>query len=57
MHKFLLLTMLLATAMIPLLASRDSGARRGLERTVVSLFVFDFVYLLALMFIYPRICW
>jgi hypothetical protein len=57
MHKFLLLTMLLATAIIPMLAARDPGARRGLDRTIVSLAVFDFVYLLALVFVYPRICW
>ena len=48
MHKFLLLTMLLATALIPALCARDPGARRGLERTIVSMAVFDFVYLLAL---------
>jgi hypothetical protein len=57
MHKFLLLTMLLATALIPALAANDPGARRGLERTVVSMAVFDVVYLLALIFVYPRICW
>ena len=57
MHKFLLLTMLLATAIIPAMSSRDPGARRGLGRTLVSIAVFDFVYLLALIFVYPRICW
>jgi hypothetical protein len=57
MHKFLLLTMLLATAVIPSLAARDPGARRGLERAIVGMVVFDFVYLLALVFVYPRICW
>lgn len=57
MHKFLLLTMLLATALIPAMAARDRGARHGLGRTIVSLAVFDVVYLLALMFVYPRICW
>ena len=57
MHKFLLLSMLLATAMIPVLASRDPGARHGLGRTIVGIAVFDFVYLLALIFVYPRICW
>ena len=57
MHKFLLLPMLLATAIIPAMSSRDPGARRGLGRTLVSIAVFDFVYLLALMFVYPRICW
>ena len=57
MHKFLLLSVLLATALIPMFTSRDPGARRGLERTIVSMAVFDFVYLLALIFVYPRICW
>jgi len=49
--------MLIATALIPALTSRDPRARRGLGRTIVSLVVFDVVYLLGLIFVYPRICW
>ena len=57
MHKFLLMSVLLATAIIPALASRDRGAKRGLDRTIVGLALFNVVYLLAVMFVYPRICW
>lgn len=57
MHKFLLMSVLLATAIIPALASRDPGAKRGLDRTIVGMVIFNFVYLLAVVFVYPRICW
>ena len=57
MHKFLLLTMLLATALIPALAARDPGAKRGLRRTIANIAIFDLIYMLALIFVYPRICW
>ncbi len=57
MHKLLLMSVLLATALIPLLASRESTSERGLKRTVIGVCAFNFVYLLAVTIIYPRICW
>jgi hypothetical protein len=57
MHKLLLMSVLLATALIPLLASRGSTPERGLRRTVIGVCTFNFVYLLAVTIIYPRICW
>ncbi len=57
MHKLLLMSVLLASTLIPALSARESQPRRGLERTVVRLLIFNFVYLLAVVFVYQRICW
>jgi hypothetical protein len=57
MHKLLLMSVLLATAFIPLFAARESTPERGLYRTVIGVCTFNFVYLLAVTIIYPRICW
>jgi hypothetical protein len=57
MHKVLLMSVLLATAFIPLIAAQGSTPERGLRRTVIGVCAFNFVYLLAVTIIYPRICW
>jgi hypothetical protein len=57
MYKALLVAVLFGTAIIPAVAARDSGDRRGLQRAVVGMVIFNFVYLLGVTLIYPRICW
>ncbi len=57
MHKLLLMSVLLASILIPVFGAREAQPRRGLERTIVRLLIFNFVYLLAVVFVYPRICW
>lgn len=57
MHKLLLMSVLLATALIPLIAARGSRPEQGLRHTVLGVCAFNFVYLLAVTIIYPRICW
>jgi hypothetical protein len=51
------MSVVLATALIPILYSRGSAARIGLRRTLVAMLTFNFVYMLAVIFVYPRICW
>ncbi len=51
------MSVVLATVIIPTLCSRDPSARNGLRRTVVGLVVFNFVYALLVIFVYPRLDW
>jgi hypothetical protein len=55
--KLLLMSVLLATATIPALAAADPQAKRGLARAVRGILIFNVFYVIALMFIYPRIAW
>jgi hypothetical protein len=57
MYKILLMSVLFAMIAIPSVASRDQAPRRGLRRAIFGMLVFNFVYMLALIFVYPRICW
>jgi len=55
MQSILLTSILVATIVIPLLAARDAQPRRGFRRAVIGLLVFDALYLVACLFVYPRI--
>jgi hypothetical protein len=56
MQKALLISIAAATIMIPMWAARrERSARRGLRKTLAYMLAFNLVYLLALMFIYPRL--
>ena len=54
MQKIILMSVIYATAIIPLLAARDSSARRGLRRAIAWLLAFNVIYLLAVIFLYPH---
>jgi hypothetical protein len=55
MQKVILISILFANVVIPLLAARERSAKRGLKKTLVYMVAFNVIYLLALMFIYPRL--
>ena len=55
MQKAILISIVAATIIIPMWAARDRSARRGLRKAMVWIAVFDVAYLLAVMFIYPRL--
>ncbi len=55
MQKLILLSIVLANVAIPIWASRERGARRGLKKMLIAMIVFNVVYLLALIVIYPRL--
>ena len=48
MRKLILISILFATVVIPLRAARERSARRGLEKALFALLVFDVFYLLAI---------
>ena len=55
MQKALLISVLLTNIAIPIWASREQGARRGLKKTLFAMALFNAVYLVALLALYPRL--
>jgi hypothetical protein len=54
MQKLILMSVIYATAILPLIAARNPSPRRGLRKAVVWLLAFNVIYVLAVMFVYPR---
>lgn len=54
MRKLILISIVIATVVIPVRAARERSARRGLTRAIVAMLMFDVLYLLAVVFLYPR---
>ena len=55
MQKLILVSILLANVAIPVWAARERSARRGLWKALCAMLVFDVAYLLAVLFVYPRL--
>jgi len=55
MAKLILISVVLATIAIPLIASGDPSAVRGMKRAMAWALAFNVAYLLSLLFIYPRV--
>ncbi len=55
MQKALLLSVLITNIVIPIWASRERGARRGLKKALAAMAIFDVIYLVALLTLYPRL--
>ena len=55
MQKLILISILFADVLIPLWASRERHAIQGLKKTLVQMFLFNAVYLLLVMFVFPRL--
>ena len=53
MAKLILVSMILATVVLPLRAAADANAQRGLRRAVWSMIVFNCLYVLGLMIFTP----
>jgi hypothetical protein len=54
MQKLILISILFANVWIPVRASREPNAMVGLKKTLLYMVVFNAVYLLLVMFAYPR---
>jgi hypothetical protein len=54
-EKFILISILLATIILPMRAARDASPARGLRRTVMWVMTFNLMYLIALLYILPRL--
>jgi hypothetical protein len=55
MQKLILVSILFASVGVPIWAARERSARRGLKKALFAMLVFDVAYLLAVLFIYPRL--
>lgn len=55
MQKFTLLSILLETVIIPMRAASDRSARSGLRRTILWMAAFNVAYLIAIIYVYPRL--
>lgn len=55
MQKLLLLSLVLAIIMIPLQAARHESAIVGLRRTVLGLMAWIAIYVVAIVYIVPRL--
>jgi len=54
MQKFILISILFADVLIPLWAARDAHAIRGLKKALFYMCIFNAMYLVLVMFLYPR---
>jgi hypothetical protein len=55
MGKFLLISILVATFAIPMRAAADPSPARGLRRTVLWLAAFNVAYVIAIVYVLPRL--
>jgi len=51
--KLLLVSVIIAMIVVPILAARDESPKRGLQKTLFLIFLFNLFYLLAVRFLYP----
>jgi hypothetical protein len=55
MQKLILVSILFAGVVIPVWAVPDRSPRHGLRKALFAMLVFDVVYVLAVLFLYPRL--
>jgi hypothetical protein len=55
LRKLLLVSILFANVAIPIWAARERSSRQGLKKLIVSMLLFDLVYVAALVVLYPRL--
>ena len=55
MQKALLISVLLTNIAIPIWASRERAPKQGLKKALFAMAIFNAVYLVALLAIYPRL--
>ena len=55
MQKLILISILFADVLIPVWAARDRSALRGLKKALFYMCICNAIYLLLVMFAYPRL--
>jgi len=55
MQKLILVSILFAGVAIPVWATSERSAVRGMRKALFAMLVFDVVYVLAVLFLYPRL--
>jgi len=55
MDKVVLMSVLVASVVLPMRAARDPSAIRGFRKLVLWMAAFDVLYLIGVLYIYPRL--
>lgn len=55
MQKFILISIILVTVLVPALAARERNSRRALQKMLAWTVLGIALYVLSLLFIYPRL--
>ncbi len=55
MRKFVYTSLLMALVLIPMLGARDPNPARGLRRTIVGVALFVAAYVVAIVYVVPRL--
>jgi hypothetical protein len=55
MRKLILVSILFAMVVLPIRAATDPSPRRGLRRALVGVAAFNVLYLLAVLYVLPRL--
>jgi hypothetical protein len=53
--KLLLVSVVIAMIVLPILAARDASPTRAVRKTLLLIFVFNMLYLIAVRFLYPHL--
>jgi hypothetical protein len=55
MKKLVLLSMIIAMIAIPARAARMKDSRAGLKKTLIRMAIYDVIYMLLLLYVFPRL--
>ncbi|HTA91624.1 MAG TPA: hypothetical protein VK745_18705 [Polyangiaceae bacterium] len=55
MSKLILLSIVIATIVVPASAAREPSPRKGLRRVIIWMLLFEAFYVFALMFLFGRV--
>ena len=55
MQKLILVSILFASVAVPIWAAHERSARRGLQKALFAMLVFELAYVVAVVFVYPRL--
>jgi hypothetical protein len=53
--KLLLVSVVIAMIALPIVAARDASPARAVRKTLLLIFVFNLLYLIAVRFLYPHL--
>jgi hypothetical protein len=55
--KFLLMSVIFATVLLPRWTARVPSYRHGLKQTIQLMLLFNLAYMIAILYLWPRLLW
>ncbi|MEO7035148.1 MAG: hypothetical protein ABI548_14620 [Polyangiaceae bacterium] len=55
MQKLVLLSVIIASLVIPIRATHAKNAKQGLKKALVQMAIFNLIYLILVLYVYPRL--